>query len=497
MAFSTAAVLAAGACVAGVTVSASKAAPKTAERASSGPVSLPAVADTYVIQQSPAVRRGTSATMSAAAWPGWNTEGYVAFEVPRRAKGVRTARLDLTFERLANRPSTLELRSLPTAGWSEQGTTWADRPAAGDVLASARSAEGGTVSFDVSRWVDRPGRYAFAVTNPGQWSAARFHARESGPRGPRLVVSDASDVAMPPAPRPSRPAPTPSPVPSSERPVPKPTAGVPAPAPSDDDRIRKGTLCGASFEPEGGQSVKSALKATDQRYGGMEMTRVFYPGLPAGWPGKLGDDRRTTVVSFKMNPRDVLSGRHDDRMRTWFRDAPGDRDVYWVYYHEPEDNIAKGEFSAADYRAAWRRLRSLADKAGNKRLKATLVLMSWSLEPGSRRDWRDYYPGRGVVQVLGWDAYNLSKTGYQDPAEMYRKIISVSRSERLPFGVAETGSHLMGGDTGAKRAAWLREMTNHLTKNKALWAAYFDLDWHTGDYRLRDAAGIKAWRDFC
>lgn len=99
------------------------------------------------------------------------------------------------------------------------------------------------------------------------------------------------------------------------------------------------------------------------------------------------------------------------------RDRPRDRDVYWVYYHEPEDNIAAGEFTAADYRAAWRRLRSLADKAGNPRLHATLVLMGWSLDPLSKRDWRDYYPGRDVIQVLGWDVYNLGwkKGRYDSP----------------------------------------------------------------------------------
>lgn len=186
-------------------------------------------------------------------------------------------------------------------------------------------------------------------------------------------------------------------------------------------------------------------------------------------------------------------------MTRWFGTAPRDRDVYWVFYHEPEDNIAKGEFTAADYRAAWRHLRGLADKAGNPRLHATLVLMSWSLEAESKRDWRDYYPGRDVIQVLGWDTYNLGwkKGRYDSPSMMYDRVVALSKEEGLPFGVAETGSYLVGDDNGEKRAAWLHETNAYLKKHGALWVSYFDLDWETGDFRLLDAPSRKAWQDFC
>ncbi|MFD0853298.1 hypothetical protein ACFQ07_13740, partial [Actinomadura adrarensis] len=152
-----------------------------------------------------------------------------------------------------------------------------------------------------------------------------------------------------------------------------------------------------------------------------------------------------------------------------------------------------------DYRAAWRHLRSLADKAGNPRLHATLVLMSWSLEAESGRDWRDYYPGRDVIQVLGWDTYNLGwkKGRYDSPSTMYDRVLTVSEKERLPFGIAETGSFLIAGDKGDQRAAWIRATNAYLEKHGALWVSYFDLDWETGDYRLLDAPSRKAWQDFC
>jgi hypothetical protein len=259
------------------------------------------------------------------------------------------------------------------------------------------------------------------------------------------------------------------------------------------------TLCGASFATEPGETSQQALDRTDNYYGGLDMVRVFYPELPDPWPGKLHTNGRPLVVSFKARPGEILAGTHDTTLRDWFATAPRDQHIYWSYYHEPEEDITAGKFSARKYRKAWAHLRALADTADNPRLHATLILMSWSLEPDSGRNWRKYYPGRDVIQVLGWDTYNFAadEGRYEDPVEMYARTIATSKAEGLPFGIAETGSHLVPGDHGKRRAAWIRTMTHHLTEAGALWVAYFDLDWETGDYRLTDPPSRKAWSDFC
>ncbi len=59
---------------------------------------------------------------------------------------------------------------------------------------------------------------------------------------------------------------------------------------------------------------------------------------------------------------------------------PGIR-IYWSYYHEPEDNIADGEFTLADYKAAWAPVVSLANAAHNPDLHSTLILMGYDLSP--------------------------------------------------------------------------------------------------------------------
>ncbi|WP_176611712.1 DNRLRE domain-containing protein [Actinomadura sp. WMMB 499] len=468
---------------------------------------VPASADTYVSREKPDSVRGSHAVVTAAAWPDWHTEGYLAFTVPSTAAPFRSARLELTVERFANLPERVQLREL-SGGWSEHETSWRNRPNAGRALAEVPlTRRDAGVTIDVSRWIDGPGDYAFALVNSQEHTSVRFRAGETA-AGPRLVLSPNAPAATP-APTASA-APSPSPASGSTPPQARDTAPAPAPSSSPEPGGRTGgggeggrtdarTLCGVSLEVDKGQTHLEALAEAEGRYGRLEMIRQFYPGEPGAWPGRFGDTlgKRPTVVSFKMNPRDILAGKHDRKMTRWFAEAPDDRDVYWTYYHEPEDNIAKGEFSAADYRAAWRRLAGLADRADNPRLKATLVLMSWSLEAESKRNWRDYYPGKDAIDVLGWDTYNLAKDRYQTPAEMYSKVLEVSEEEGLPFGVAETGAHLIPGDGGAQRAAWLRSMTRYLEQKNALWVAYFDLDWPTGDFRLLDSASIDAWNDFC
>jgi hypothetical protein len=273
--------------------------------------------------------------------------------------------------------------------------------------------------------------------------------------------------------------------------------GNPAPAPVS----ANGTLCGASFVPENGETNQQALERHDRMFNGLEVVRIFYPGLPANWPGKVDTGGRPVIVSFKASPDEINSGSLDRRLGDWFKAAPRDRTIWWSYYHEPEDNIENGEFTAVAYRTAWQRLVRLADAAGNPNLQATLILMGWTLEPGAKRNWKDYYAGPEYIDVLAWDLYNLAwkKGTYKNPAENFQKVIATSRAEGKPFGIAETGTPLLGGDTGAQRAEWLRGAIDVLSRAGAEFIAYFHLDWPSAgiDYRLHDEPSRAVWREFC
>ncbi|HEX6447002.1 MAG TPA: hypothetical protein VF053_18045 [Streptosporangiales bacterium] len=256
------------------------------------------------------------------------------------------------------------------------------------------------------------------------------------------------------------------------------------------------TRFGVAVHTVRGQSYRQALDQTLNRYGRIGVVRKYYTGLPASWSRITRDiGSLTPVVSFKAGPSAVLSGRYDAYLRKWFASAPTDRTVYWVYFHEPENDVAAHAFSAAQYRAAWAHVAELAAAAHRSNLRATLTLMCWTLAPGSHRDWHDYYAGRRYVDVLAWDCYNkaIQRAGYASPPSMFGQAVATSRAAGLPVAFAEMGSKLASGDSGVRRAAWLTEVAQYLSAKDAVFVCYFDST-VGGEFRLLDRASILAWR---
>ncbi|MFJ6152724.1 glycoside hydrolase family 26 protein [Micromonospora profundi] len=254
------------------------------------------------------------------------------------------------------------------------------------------------------------------------------------------------------------------------------------------------TLFGSSVHQPSGQTFNQALAAADARYGTLPILRVFYPGAPGAWTdAKLNTPGRSTVVSFKYDADVILTGSADDYLRTWFANAPRDRDIFWSYFHEPEDDIRDGAFTAAAYRAAWQRIVGLADQANNSRLYATTIWMDWTLDPKSGRNWRDYYPGTAYVDVMAWDVYGFDVTKSETMAahNALRPGLEVARSEGKPYAVAE-----LGVDDHANRPAMLREIARWMRNTAdARFVTYFDATgWPQYDL-IGDSGSIQAWRD--
>ncbi|MEV0004479.1 hypothetical protein AB0H28_19650 [Micromonospora sp. NPDC050980] len=260
------------------------------------------------------------------------------------------------------------------------------------------------------------------------------------------------------------------------------------------------TLPGASIGVQNGESFGQALSRSDRTFGKLQMARIFFPGLPPAWRGSRADVvDRTVVVSFKAAPQEIISGKHDARLTSWFASIPRDHNVYWSYFHEPEDDVERGAFTPVAYRAAWKRIAGLAARANNPKLVNTLILMCWTLDPKSKRDFNAFYPGGDVIEALGWDCYNWGKKWkrYAPPQEIYGAMISKSRALGKPWGVAETGSDLVPGDSGTGRAAWIRSMTDYLNGQRPEFVAYYNQTVSQGDFRLLDQPSIQAWKAFC
>ncbi len=314
----------------------------------------------------------------------------------------------------------------------------------------------------------------------------------------RKVLTDRDQAEAKPAPKPSKTdKPDPSPT-ESEKPKPEPSKSKPdkSDEPKPPTASKGSTLFGASVYTGDGTSFATALARSNANYGGLKVVRVFFPGMPSAWPGKAGSTGGPIVVSFKASPQQVVSGSLDGFFRNWFANAPRDRDIYWTNFHEPEDNIEHGEFTAGQYREALRRLDSLADAAGNPRLHTTTIWMCYTLRSGSHRDWHDYYPGNDVVDVMGWDCYSnpSDKRIYLDPEGLLGDLRRVSESQGKPWGIGEYGSEVAAGDDGTGRAQWLKQSAAYFRDHGALFVNYFDAHHGDHEWRLLDAPSRAAWK---
>src|SRR5258708_10577475 len=250
-----------------------------------------------------------------------------------------------------------------------------------------------------------------------------------------------------------------------------------------------------------GSSVLSTpdLAQDTQEFGRMPIVRAYYPGLPdpnAWTTGLASANHSAVIVSFKALPTTILSGADDSALRQFFDAAPSGHPIYYSYYHEPEDNIAAGQFRLSDYKAAWAHVVTLADAAHNPDLHSTLILMSWDLVPASHRTWRDYLPGGGIISTLGWDAYPVGSATHVNPqltspADFMGPAIAASKSVGLPYGFPEFGLSTANG-----RPGWLQGVGTYIMHSGALFASYFDGNQQYPTLRLTDAASIAVWRGF-
>jgi hypothetical protein len=242
-------------------------------------------------------------------------------------------------------------------------------------------------------------------------------------------------------------------------------------------------------------SVSELATATAQ-FGYMPVIRVYYAGIPnpSQWStGVLGRSSSSVVVSFRPPPAKILSGADDAALAHFFDAAPTGHVIYYSYYHEPEAHIKGGQFTLAQYKAAWARVVAIADNAHNPYLHSTLILQGQDARPGDEYNFRDYLPPGGIISTLGWDAYPVGTVQDQNPqptppAQFMGPDVAASKSLGLPFGFAEFA---LG--TQADRPQWLTDVANYLDSNGALFGTLFDsagFPWMV----LHDSASIQAWR---
>lgn len=236
--------------------------------------------------------------------------------------------------------------------------------------------------------------------------------------------------------------------------------------------------------------------------GPAQMYRHF-PGaaLPATFVGTRADTARLPVhLSFKAAPIEVLAGTWDTRIKAYFASIPADRLVWWSYWHEPEDEIQRGDFSAADYRAAWVRILGLIPKRDT--LRPTLTLMAYSFNAGGRT--LDTYLDAAMLsaglKVLAFDAYQSG----QVPTVQGQLDVCVALAKQYGLGWAIPETGVFKSVLGVREtavASWVLAVANYAKANGAEFLSWFEQDNSTinspteADFRISPLpAAVSAWR---
>jgi hypothetical protein len=426
------------------------------------PLTFAATADTYTFPQAPGWVTGDQESMKASSYSGIEATAWVAFGDLGSQIDVSTATATLQVHVLRASSDSVVTVFEAAGGWEEETLTHADAPQVGDPVATV-VVSGDVLEVDVSGHLRGEGPTAFALKTAGTGVALVMGTTEGGL--PSQLVVDGEPV---------------------------PGAAGTAPHSSG-----PGTLFGASVPPWSAATWEEAVAQADAALGRLAVVRVFYGDDPVPWPGPAGAVDRPVVVSFKTPIEEVLAGEHDAALREWFANAPVSYDVYWSLHHEPEDEIEKGAFTAAQYRTAWRRVAALADEVGSERLRATLIVMNYTFTPKSGREIEDYYPGDGVLDVIAVDAYNTSwRRGEFLPAEVIvGPGADYAAAKGTGFGIAELGSRFVGDRDGKQRARWLRQVAEEARVRGAEFVTYWNSKARSVDYRLTDPAAAGAWRE--
>lgn len=260
----------------------------------------------------------------------------------------------------------------------------------------------------------------------------------------------------------------------------------------------RGISFGSSISTNG-QTAAEALATVDRLFGRVPIVRVFDQAMAWPWdkPRAKMLAGRDLVVSFRPMPQDVLSGRYDAEFRLWFERAPENVAIFWSYIHEPEQLIDDGAFTADEYRLAWRHINMLADAVCRTNMYPTLILTGWTATAASNRDWRAYYPGSDVIDVMAFDPYNgvhdPGRDYYASPESMFDPVVEVAREAGKPYAIAETGSRKVPSDlTGSMRAAWLADLADYHRQNGAVFVTYFHSA-RDGEWRLLDEPSASTW----
>jgi len=281
-------------------------------------------------------------------------------------------------------------------------------------------------------------------------------------------------------------------------------------------------LFGAWVKPRGSETHQQAVARMEAKGG----RRFSVDHVYHGWDGPLiGSYERWSagrghalLVSWKavhetadgksngsgagyVRWDDIAAGRYDADIVARAREIKRFKmTVYLSFHHEPENDQDKPGWrragTPADYRAAWSHIRSVFRRQHVKNVRFVLVLMGWTFRTGQAGQW---YPGSGVVDVVGADAYNWFGTahpgsrGWTTFESAFRAAHQFAAGKHKPFWVTETGVQ-EDRSRPSRKADWYRSIATQVRAWQNLDAIVFYMGGRYGWYPDSSGRSMAAFR---
>lgn len=189
---------------------------------------------------------------------------------------------------------------------------------------------------------------------------------------------------------------------------------------------------------------------------------------------------RMITVNSAATWRQVADARagsaiHSNLVR-WARELRGRGPVLLAYSHEPETSGNKRKGTAADFKAAFRKVVTVMRSNGAGNVSFTWQMTAWAFRaaPSDRIHASKWYPGNDVVDVVGADAYNWHSCGegrgrWMELSQIAGAGLDFAIARKKQFSLPEFGSH-----AGSQRAAWIDRAHSWMADNKKWFAgAYY------------------------
>ncbi|PZS33619.1 MAG: hypothetical protein DLM59_06130 [Pseudonocardiales bacterium] len=398
--------------------------------------------DAYTTPTSPLLNTGTSLKLSAESGAG--KVAYLRFTVSGIPAGATINAAKLHTHRLdGHLTPALNAYRVSSTTWSETSLTSKNAPALGTLIAGSTTVDGGvTTDVNLTPVVHGNGVVSVALRARDAGTIARLHSKDGTVDAPTLSVTWTPAAVV------------------------VPTA-----------------LFGSSINDN---SDVARLGSVSMFNHPVYVARVFFTGAP---PARWSDS--ALLTSLPAGSAAVVSWKSGTpaQVQAFLASKPVGMKVWASWYHEPEDNFTTAA-AQASYRATWATYAG-AIRAGGA--VPTLILMRYTLNTNSGRNWHNYYPA-GSVDSISWDAYNPGTKNnpptYIDPANLIAPILTVANETHLPWGLAESGSPIL--DSSANRAAWALKLAVALRAGGAKFACWWDVS-VTSFPNALDAAAAGSW----